>query len=666
MQKKSKVLTCALLVCSLLVPSAASAASSYMPYSDISKHWAKSSIIRGAQYGLFASGGSIERFYPNRELTRAEFVALMDRVFVVGQQHLYPLTFLSEHDEFGKGEGFDEPYLPYKDVDRLTWMYGPTLRMSVLLERLYGPGAIQEIFPGQLFSPNQPITREEAAKLLAIYTMETDQQKAWNMVNEWGWLTGRPSDKLKRGEAAVVFDRLVQFLQRDVMLPLLDYDGQKFPMVPEVQDMFPLFAPYTDQVTGDDQIYVNAAEAIRFHEDSEETFRALRKLAEGTFDNKVGVHYYLSWDPDTEIADNLEHAFKAIDAYFDDRIVLPDTLQLLVANVYDMALQTGSTDPKMYEKILERLNGYEQKIRKNTKESEALAIYQAALEVKVGHMDKALEIYRAFAPHHQEALKNLVYYLVQNEQLSEAEAFLAGLQPKKTEVEIIQLTRLLQQELAIDLEQASIVRDLSFTMGRMENLKGYKAEGEAVLRGFLVKYTEEVDRLSKARHATGIYQSPQKLVLDKWESYTDTEKNIKYERNFDSESWEPSRVDQQEFMSDYVAGMSVKDRARILGARYYKQSFGEYDIITEWIPGDKIVEAAQNVSLNHGKIKSVPVYMNKYYIDSDSDLLVKHVWRYEEVYDTQEYVAYAGEETYKTQVDVRVSIPREVVKGAAR
>lgn len=58
--------------------------------------------------------------------------------------------------------------------------------------------------------------------------------------------------------------------------------------------------------------------------------------------------------------------------------------------------------------------------------------------------------------------------------------------------------------------------------------------------------------------------------------------------------------------------------------------------------------------------------MNKYYIDSDSDLLVKHVWRYEEVYDTQEYVAYAGEETYKTQVDVRVSIPREVVKGAAR
>lgn len=665
MQKKIQALTCALLVCSLLAPMHAKAEEYYLPYSDISKHWASHSILKGAYYGLFATGRSVPKFYPNREMTRAEFVALMDRFFELGQMHLYPLTFLSEREAFGRGEGFDEPYLPYRDVDRLNWMYGATLRVSVLLERLYGPGAIQEIFPGDQFLPNKPITREEAARLLAIYTMEPSHSEAWKTVTGWGWLGGKPTDKLKRGEAAEVFDKLIDFMQTDTILPLLDYDGQKFPMVPEIREMFPLFSPYTDQVQGDDKTYVDAVEAIRYHEDDEETFHDLQKLAEAGFDNKVGVHYYLSWDPSSPLEDNLEQAYLAIDAYFADKVILPDTLRLLTANVYDIALQMEADDPGIYEKVLAKLSAYEQKIKPGTTEWEALAVYQAAMNVKAGQLEEALERYRSFAFRHPVALTNLVFYLTQTERLEEAKAFLAGLEPKRSEKEMQQLIRLLAQELATLEQQSATIRQLSFAMNRMENLRGYQVEGEAVLSGYLMKYSQKIDRQSETVQTTGYYQSPHKLVLEKWESYTDLKNDLQYDWNEDQGKWEKSRTSSMEYMHEYVEQLSYAERARLLGARYYKQTFGEYAIITEWIPGDSIVAAGSQTSLGRGKIKRVPVYMNKYYIDRDSDLILRHTWRYEEVYDSQEYVAYAGTETYQTQKDVRVSIP-QAVKEAAR
>jgi hypothetical protein len=178
-----QTLSCGLLAISLLTPGIASAAGGFVPYGDISKHWAKSSIIRGVQAGLFAAGGEAPLFYPNRDMTRAEFLALMDRIYNGGQFQLYPLTFLSEHAEWTKGDGFDEPYLPYKDVDRLTWMYGPTLRVSYLMDRLYGPNAILQVFPGEDMKPDLPITREEAAKLMLMFTMQGDSHNAWEEVS---------------------------------------------------------------------------------------------------------------------------------------------------------------------------------------------------------------------------------------------------------------------------------------------------------------------------------------------------------------------------------------------------------------------------------------------------------------------------------------------------
>ncbi|MDF2684030.1 MAG: S-layer protein, partial [Brevibacillus sp.] len=80
MQKLLRTISCTLLAATLMTPGFASAAGGFMPYGDISKHWAKTSIIRGVQAGLFAAGSKAPLFHPNRDMTRAEFVALIDRL----------------------------------------------------------------------------------------------------------------------------------------------------------------------------------------------------------------------------------------------------------------------------------------------------------------------------------------------------------------------------------------------------------------------------------------------------------------------------------------------------------------------------------------------------------------------------------------------------------
>ncbi|MGG1658720.1 S-layer homology domain-containing protein [Brevibacillus sp. NRS-1366] len=663
MQKLIRTLSCGLLVATLITPGFASAAGGFIPYGDISKHWAKNSIIRGVQAGLFAAGPKAPLFYPSRDMTRAEFLALIDRLYNGGQYQLYPLTFLSEHAEWTKGEGFDQPYLPYKDVDRLTWMYNPTLRVSYVMDRLYGPSAIQQVFPGEEMRPNQPITHEEAAKILQIFSMSTDSQNAWEEARAWGWLEGEKADRLKRGEAAVAADRLMTYLIQDTILPLLDYDGQKFPMVPEIQEVFPLFSTYTDLKTADEEKYVNAVEAIRSHEDTDDTFADLRHLAATSFSNQVGTHFYLSWDPSTTLSDNLEEAFKAIDAYFEDKIILPDTLGLLSANVYDIALQLGAADQRQYNKVLERMSAYEKKLKQDSKEWESLSIYVGALEVKNGQMDKALERYGLFNPLHAEALLNSTYYLIQEGRIQDAEALVGKQKPKASDSRMTQLTRLLSQDIASLKQQSSIATDLAYSLRRMDNTDSYQLQGESVLSGFTFKYTQDIDQRNQISRTSGFFQSPQRLVSDKLATYTDGKSKVQYSYDSARDAWDQHQIDSLDFLHEWIAAQSVNDRMKNLHARYYKQTFGNYDIITEWIPGGVLEEKGKQVSLGRGKIKSVPLYMNKYYIDRDTDLVVQHTWRYEEIYDSDEYVAYSGTDHFDFRADVKFSIPEEVRKG---
>lgn len=668
MRKRILTFACGVLVTSMLTitPSVASAAGGFLPYDDISKHWARSSIIRGVEAGLFAAGSKVPHFYPNREMTRAEFVAMLDRVYQGGQYQLYPLTFLSEHAELSKGEGFAEPYLPYKDVDRLTWMYNPTLRVSYLLDRLYGPGSIQTVFPGENMNPNQAISQDEAAKLLMMFTMGENSSLAWEEVKGWGWLEGEKNDKLKRGEAAAAADRLIQYLMQDPILPLLDYDGQKFPMVPEIQDVFPLFATYTAQKSVEEQKYVDAVDAIINQMDSEQTYSDLRKLEKRSFPNQIGVHYYLSWDPNITLEDNLNEAFRAIDAYFNDKIILPETLKLLSANVYDLALQMGSSDSKIYGKVLERLSAYESKVKKDTDEWESLVIYLAALEVKAGKIDDALNRYRSFAAENHEALTNVTYYLIAQDRMAEAEELLTSLSPYKNDTRMVQLVKLLKQDLSSLKDQSAIALDLTYSLRKMDRSSTMQVKGESVLSGYLFKYTQDIDRDKMASRTTGYFQSPYKRILDPMDSYTDTKEKIHYTYDSEGEKWVKNRMNKLDFLHEWVGAKNINERIRDLNARYYKQSYGRYDVITEWIPRPNLEEKGRQVALGKGKIMSAPLYINKYYIDRESDQLIQHFWRYEEIYESQEYVAYSGTDIYKYNVNVKVTIPEQVKNEVSR
>lgn len=668
MRKRILTFACGVLVTSMLTitPGVASAAGGFLPYDDISKHWARSSIIRGVEAGLFAAGSKVPHFYPNREMTRAEFVAMLDRVYQGGQYQLYPLTFLSEHAELSKGEGFAEPYLPYKDVDRLTWMYGPTLRVSFLLDRLYGPGSIQTVFPGENMSPNQAISQDEAAKLLLMFTMGEDSSLALEEVKSWGWLEGEKNDKLKRGEAAAAADRLIQYLMQDPILPLLDYDGQKFPMVPEIQDVFPLFATYTAQKSVEEQKYVDAVDAIINQMDSEQTYSDLRKLEKRSFPNQIGVHYYLSWDPNITLEDNLNEAFLAIDAYFEDKIILPETLQLLSANVYDLALQMGSSDSKIYGKVLERLSTYEPKVKEDTEEWESLVIYLAALEIKAGKIDDALTRYRSFAAENHEALTNVTYYLIAQDRMAEAEELVTSLSPYKNDTRMVQLVKLLKQDISSLKEQSAIALDLAYSLRKMDRASTMQVKGESVLSGYLFKYTQDIDREKKASRTTGYFQSPYKRILDPMDSYTDTKERIHYTYDSESEQWVKNRMNKLDFLHEWVGAKNINERIRDLNARYYKQSYGRYDVITEWIPRPFLEEKGRQVVLGKGKILSAPLYMNKYYIDRESDQLIQHFWRYEEIYESQEYVAYSGTDIYEYNANVKVTIPEQVKNEVSR
>ncbi|TYP76398.1 carbohydrate binding domain-containing protein [Paenibacillus methanolicus] len=105
-------------------------------FADVSgAHWAKSAVEQLQALGLM-TGDADGRFLPNRPITRAEFVAVLDRAFGYA------------------GDGSKS----FADVLPEAWYYRPVMNAA-------GSGIVEGTEDGQ-FAPNAPITREDAAVLL--------------------------------------------------------------------------------------------------------------------------------------------------------------------------------------------------------------------------------------------------------------------------------------------------------------------------------------------------------------------------------------------------------------------------------------------------------------------------------------------------------------------
>ncbi|OXM83751.1 S-layer homology domain-containing protein [Paenibacillus rigui] len=205
-QAKSKWLACLIvLLASVSTLAVTAKADSALPFDDISQSYAREQILD--LYNRNGIDGTAPRtFEPDKHITRAEFITLLDRAL-----RLQPV---------------DSGVPAFTDVPKGTWFYG-WIQAGVEL-------GIADGISSEHFAPNERMTRQEAAELLvkalkqssamnagsSVSTPFADslQTAGWavpyiNQIYQMGLMEGdqqgfRPNDSMTRQETAVVMDKL--------------------------------------------------------------------------------------------------------------------------------------------------------------------------------------------------------------------------------------------------------------------------------------------------------------------------------------------------------------------------------------------------------------------------------------------------------------------------
>lgn len=176
-----------------------------LPFDDIAGSYARNEIIDLYNQKIL-TGTSKTSFSPARSITRAEFIAVLDRLL--------------------KLEPVASPISPYTDIAKSAWYYG-WIQAAVQLELVSGTSA-------STVAPAKPVTRQEAAVWLAkalkqpvtttaAQTLFKDKSAvaAWassavGTVSRLGLMKGdetgtfRPSQPITRQETAVLIARVLQ------------------------------------------------------------------------------------------------------------------------------------------------------------------------------------------------------------------------------------------------------------------------------------------------------------------------------------------------------------------------------------------------------------------------------------------------------------------------
>ena len=173
---------------------------------DIADSYASEHISSLYNAGI-VSGDENGFFHPTRAVTRAEFVAMLNRTLGV--------------------ETLQSSIAAYSDVPKSSWAYGE-IQAASSLGMVNGTSSYA-------FSPKRSISREEAAAILVRAlssnskgTSSASSLKDAHRISSWalpavnevirrGWMTGyqgyfRPSDSLTREETAVIFQRIYTVL----------------------------------------------------------------------------------------------------------------------------------------------------------------------------------------------------------------------------------------------------------------------------------------------------------------------------------------------------------------------------------------------------------------------------------------------------------------------
>ena len=219
---------------------------------DISGHWAVAAIEKWLSAGL-AMGGPEGLFRPDDSITRAEFVALVNRVFGFNE----------------KTEG------AFKDVDAAAWYAGD-------IAKAFKAGILSGDGDGNA-NPEQPITRQEAAGILArAFNIEAKNPVAaewfadYKEISSWaeeavsalaenGYIIGRtgyhfaPLDNITRAETIIMIDNVMGELKNRAAIYTGSAAGNMVVNSPgiELQNMVISGNLYLTEGIGDGKVVLN-------------------------------------------------------------------------------------------------------------------------------------------------------------------------------------------------------------------------------------------------------------------------------------------------------------------------------------------------------------------------------------------------------------------------
>jgi N-acetylmuramoyl-L-alanine amidase len=138
----------------------------YMPavFPDIRGHWARDAVLRLKSQGIVEGVGTM--FQPDRPMTRAEFVTMLERTFHFSSSGLCAAAGAGgatvSAAVYGGGGTGCQPAAPaagFRDVTPKHWAYA-TLQQAAALGLLQG-------YPDGTLRPDGPVSRAEAAALLS-------------------------------------------------------------------------------------------------------------------------------------------------------------------------------------------------------------------------------------------------------------------------------------------------------------------------------------------------------------------------------------------------------------------------------------------------------------------------------------------------------------------
>ena len=274
-------------------------------YFDIQEHWARDDIYWVTNEVNLYRGYGDYTFKPEKEITRSEFITVLYRSAV--NQNIFT-------DDFSG-------VLEYSDMDINNWSYSYILSYENNLNTIENV-SISSIFTGENFQPDKPITREEAARLIALLSTEPLKDDDYNfsdldlnyryydeikklynndIIIGYSDRTFRPAQNITRAESVKLAKNIYKdmFYRQDIFLDKVNY-------IKTYETFFPLFRNYDYSTTvASDDSYIKAVSSLEYlnfgghiypgdeHLYDKEPVNTLTKLHNNEYDNLIGTKYYI-------------------------------------------------------------------------------------------------------------------------------------------------------------------------------------------------------------------------------------------------------------------------------------------------------------------------------------------------------------------------------------